>query len=501
MTNMNRRQLLQAFGAAAGAGAAGAFTLRSRKARAAATEPYFLIVLPAFGGGAIIDSFLPIKESEATDPAVLDCFSDAEVVENTATPIRIVDAQVKSALGSPLPQPVPVPLSNLAADHFQQMMVTTLQGTSVNHAIAQHRALTGGGAWNGRTLQECVTLAYGEGFPLPNVNMSSLGFLVPGDDPTLPASCYAEAVAQPLLKPLSLSGYDGINDLPPKELIDLARQMRNDDLDPESSFHQTFRLSKRLELWKKQREAALTIEQADLINKLIFINESPAIPFSDFGLSSSPDAQLLNDTFGDLLADPDPLHHQAALAFLMLKYRVSVTVTVSPGLSPVNGGPFFIKNPPLAFDGSHNDHRFAQALMWNRVMGVADKLIQLLEATPYDEDTGESMWDRTMIHFATDFGRSKKRPANSISWGTAHDLNNGTLTISPLVNGNTVLGDVHKGESVDLDGHTYGFDLQTGVADPSRTTAEAEHFAGLLQALKIDTSPAGLPDVPAMRKG
>ena len=80
-------------------------------------------------------------------------------------------------------------------------------------------------------------------------------------------------------------------------------------------------------------------------------------------------------------------------------------------------------------------------------------------------------------------------------------MNNGTLTVSPLVNGNKVLGGVFKqGECpVDQEGYTYGFDLSSGTADPTRTTTEAEHFAGLLQALHVDT-PAAMPDVPAMRK-
>ena len=84
-------------------------------------------------------------------------------------------------------------------------------------------------------------------------------------------------------------------------------------------------------------------------------------------------------------------------------------------------------------------------------------------------------------------------------WGTPHNLNNGTLTISPLVNGNSVLGGVVKNDTIDTDCHTYGFNLQTGAEDPGRKTAETEHYAGLLQALGVDTSPAGLPDVPAMR--
>jgi hypothetical protein len=99
-----------------------------------------------------------------------------------------------------------------------------------------------------------------------------------------------------------------------------------------------------------------------------------------------------------------------------------------------------------------------------------------------------------MIHFATDFGRSKRRPAGEAVWGTGHHLNNGHLTTSPMVRGNTVLGGVDPNTAL-----TYGFDLQSGAPMPSRTTSESESFAGLLQALGIDTSEAGLPDVPAMR--
>jgi hypothetical protein len=46
---------------------------------------------------------------------------------------------------------------------------------------------------------------------------------------------------------------------------------------------------------------------------------------------------------------------------------------------------------------------------------------------------------------------------------------------------------------------TYGFDLQSGAPVPSRNTTESEVFAGLLQAMGIDTAEAGLPDVAAMR--
>jgi hypothetical protein len=504
---MNRRRVLQALAAATAGVAASDTCWRARGARAAGDGPYFFIGLCCFGGANIIDSFMPIKASEAFDPATLDCFPDAEVLENPqVSPLRVVDAKIQTVIGLDLPAEQTIQLSPIVAKHYQQTMVATLECTSVNHVVAQHRSLTGGGAWSGRTIPEVVAQAYGEGLPLPNVNMATLGYLEPGDDVSIPTWAMAEAVPQPLLMPLSLSGYRGVAGAPQGDLVGLARDMRNGEIDPESSFYQTFRHSERLERWKQQRSHdAKLVEDGNLIDKLIFVPDVPQAPFSQFGLQSSEDAALLNTVFPGILSNEmDPLEQQAALAFLLLKHRVSASVSLSPTFAPVLGGVpelLGVKNPPLSFDGAHNDHRSAQAIMWQRMLGIADKLIDLLKATPFDDQTGESMWDRTMIHFATDFGRSKRRPPDAMTWGTAHDLNNGTVTISPLVNGNSLLGGVHKGESAELDGHTYGFDIETGVADPGRKTTEAEHFAGLVQALGIDTSAAGLPDVPCMRNG
>jgi len=122
-----------------------------------------------------------------------------------------------------------------------------------------------------------------------------------------------------------------------------------------------------------------------------------------------------------------------------------------------------------------------------------DGLIALLKSEEYAN--GESLWDRTMIYMATDFGRTKSRPNNANEFATGHDLNNGILTVSPLVRGNSVLGGVDPDTAM-----TYGFDPLTGAPDPGRRMQESEIFAGLLQALEIDTSGSGLPDVPAMRK-
>ncbi len=489
---MNRRRALQAL-LAAGSGAA-ASSLYTRRSQAGGSGTKFLVAFPLFGGGAIIDSFLPIAASEAGDPATLDCFPDAQVTQISGSPIRAADAIVNSFAGIDISaNPLPLPLSWFAEKHKQQMMITTTLGTSVNHAVAQKRSLSGGGAWSGRTIQEIVAAEHGAGFALPNVNMSSLGFLERGSDSTLPAEAYAEPIPNALFKPISFSGSRGFLGAPSDEKMKLARGLRDDKLDADSQFYQAFYRSKKLDLWRKQRPIAQELEDRGLIDELIFFKENQDIPLSDYGLGSAPEADQLLAMFPDM--GFDPLEQQAALACLLIKRKVSVAVTISPSFAPVTGGVLGIKNTPLAFDFSHLDHRFVQAFMWNRVLTVADKMIDFLKANTFDQDTGETFWDRTMMHFPTDFGRDKRRTPGTVSWGTGHELNNGHLTVSPLVNGNTVLGGVDPDS-----GMTYGFDLESGDPDPGRTTAEAESFAGLLQALEIDTSPASLPEVPAMRK-
>lgn len=503
--SINRRRLLQAFAASAGAAAAG--TTVARHARGAENSPRFLIVLAAFGGGSIIDSFLPIKESETSSPADLDCLPDAEVISTAGTPIRAADATCRSFLGQSLYNPATQTyttyqpaLSPFVAKYKDDMMVTTVQGSSVNHAIAQRRALTGGGsAWGGRTLQEIVALTYGKGLPLPNVNMASLGYLERGSDPTLESFAYGEPVPEPLVKALSVSASRGIAGAPDQKLIEIARKLRNDKLDVGTPFAQTFRNSERLALWKAQRDQSPGFDEANLIEKLIFINDSADVPLNAYGLGSAPETELLLGTFTDLA---DPLERQAALAYLMIKHRISTTVTLAQSFAPVTGGPYLLKNGPLSFDGSHNDHRATQAVHWFNLMTVAGKLIDLLKNTPSGEEGTSNLWEHTMIHIPTDFGRDKRRvntqsaadPLGAV-WGTGHEMNNGCVTLSPLVNGNHVLGGVNPDTGI-----THGFDLATGAEDPSRKTSESELFAGLLQALSIDTSSTNLPDVPAMRR-
>ncbi len=494
----HRRRFLQGLAACAAGGTLGLGRLGGlRPARAQGgdgPEPRFLIVLGGFGGASIIDSFLPIRETESAAAQLINAYPDAAVKDVPDSPIRAVDTAGSSV--GPLPLFYDARHSEFVAKHKDDMMVVTQTVTSVNHAVGQKRAITGNGAWQGRTLQEAVALEYGAGHLIPNVNMATLGFLESGDDDSLPAYCYSEPVSQPALWPLGLDGSRGVLGAPRRDLIDLARRVRDDKLDRESPFTRTFRKSERLALWQTQRGQQRALEAQDLISRLnVFPDSPPNIPLADYGLDSSPDAERVRAAFPGYL--DDPLESQAALAFLLLKYRVSVSVTIAPAfgavLSQAGGG---LLNLPLAFDYSHTDHRGAQAVMWQRLLRLADRLIDLLKDEEYDPNTGESFWDRSLIYIATEFGRSKTRPEGGVGFGSGHDLNNGNLIISPLANGNTVLG------GVDPDtGLTYGFDPATGAADVGRTTSEAEVYAGILHALGVSTTGSGLPDMPAMRRG
>jgi len=493
---LDRRQLLKGLSFAA---AGGAVSLLPRHLRAQQKEPRFLIVLTGSGGASLIDSFLAIRESESANASTINAYPDNLVLDIADSPFRAIDSSGPS-IGA-LPVPYSAVQSDFVRKHKQDLMVTTLTGTSVNHGIAQKRALTGNEAWSGRTLQELVALEYGGGYAIPNVAMATgTAYIERGNDKSIPNYCFGEPVAQPALWPLGLNGSRGI-EAPQQQFLEMARQVRNEKLDPESRFYRIFKNSPKIDLWRTQRDQTKRLETEDLITKLMLFSDSPEYPLTAHGLMESPSGAQVREKFPNFAQDP--LEAQAALAFLLLKNRVSVTVTIGPSFNAelkdgamLGGGGLAegdVFNPPIAFDFSHQSHRGTQALMWNRLMRIADGLIDLLKGEELSD--GVSFWDRSMIYIATDFGREKRRPAGATDFGTSHHLNNGVVAISPLVRGNTVNGGVDKDT-----GLTYGFDLRTGTPDPGRNTAEAELFAGLLQALGIDTSPAGLPDVPAMRR-
>jgi hypothetical protein len=492
---LNRRQILKSLSICAAGGATGLGTmLSSRRGFAQTREPKFLIVVAGAGGASIIDSFLAIRTSEAgAAGAGLNVFPDQEVASIADSPLRAVNLSRQSVGAIPIPF-----TSNQEAfvnKHKNDLMVVTQTGTSVNHTVAQKRSLTGNDAWNGRTMQEAVAAYYGMGAPIPNVNMAAGGYIEPGIDRSIPAFARAEPVAQAALWPLSLDGNRGFKGAPPEQVVQLARSVRDTKLEPESGFVKTFNKSERLQHWMRQREAQPNLQALDLITKLnVFPDAPPQLPLTEYGLAQSPDGQAVLSAFPSLLTDP--LEAQAALAFLLIKHRVSVTVTIAPSfnvLLDLDGFPPMVTNPPLAFDFSHQSHRAAQAVMWGRILGMADRLSDLLKSVEYAN--GESFWDRTMIFFASDFGRTKRRPANADDFGTSHDLNNGYAILSPLANGNRVLGGVDPTTAL-----TYGFDPETGAPDTGRTMQEREIYAGILHAMGVDTAGSGLADMRAMRR-
>jgi hypothetical protein len=484
------------------------------EALARSSNPRFLIVLTTTGGASMLDAMLAIRASESANAATLNCFPDSAV--RTLGPFRAVDIDLPN-LGA-IPMPVKGRQSALVEAHQANMMVATWQRTSVNHLVGQRRAVTGNSAWHGRTLQEAVALTYGAGFALPNVHLSAgTGYNDRGSDSALPAYCYGETVADPRLWPLSLHGSQGILGAPSHGLLEQARTLRNTRLDPQSRFGRVFAASSRLETWEHLRGSPQqALEAQDLITKLMISPESAEFPLAAHGLGSSPDGALVRAAFPGFASDP--LEAQAALAFLLLKYRLSVTVTLGPSSTavvnaegaetegdaydpdenddPTNGGSLpegSIPNPPLSFDFSHSEHRSVQALMWSRVLGVADRLIGLLKSEEWS--LGQSLWDRTMIYVANDFGRSKNRPMGAEQFGTGHDLNDGALIISPLANGGRLLGGIDPDTGI-----TYGFDPLTGAPDRGRQMTEAEIYAGMAQALAVSLDGVTLPDMRAMRR-
>ena len=82
-----------------------------------------------------------------------------------------------------------------------------------------------------------------------------------------------------------------------------------------------------------------------------------------------------------------------------------------------------------------------------------------------------------------------------MTFGSGHDLNNGSLIVSPLANGGRVLGGVDPTTLL-----TYGFDPETGKPEPGRHMTEPEVYSGIAHALGIDTAGSKLPGMRAMRR-
>jgi hypothetical protein len=491
---LSRRRLLQA--GALGAAAAGLHPYLRARALAEApdmqrVEPAdrkLLFVFCAFGGASVIDGFLPIAQSQVGDAALaakLNTFPDSLVEQAPGSNLRHVGLLDNYSFYLK-----PENMGQLVRHHGQDMAVIAHEVSSVNHAVGQQRSLSGAGLDRGRTLMESMALRYGGGMPLPNCNMASGGYIEHGVDSTVPARARHELIASPGLFATGTHGYKGLAGVPASAGIERARKVR-EQLDRESVFARTFAQSPRIQAYLQQRrDAQSEFEGLDMIDKLLLLEPGALDPA--LGLTGSELAGALR---GQLpLLEQDDLQAQIGLGFLLAYHGMSASVTIGlrDDATIVNAG---VLGTPIAFDFSHSSHRMTQNLMWCRTASLLDTLITLLKTHDYLGDPGlGKMWDRSLIYVATEFGRSKSRPSGSESWGSAHDLNNGSLLISPLIKGNRVYGGVDP-----KTGLSFGFDPKTGEAQRDKKLYEGDVYSLIAHALDIGFP--GRVDFPSVVRG
>lgn len=482
---LTRRDALK-LGAMAAA-AAGISSLAPRRARAqlSPADRRWLFVVCAAGGASIVDSFLPVPQSQGNGGAA---YADDLIQQPGGSNLRCVSVLDNSiegviGLGNGYAQ------ATFLSKHKDDVAVMTHDVTSVNHLVAAKRSLTGNNINRGRTLQEAVAERYGEALILPNCNMAGGGYLEHGDDASVPDFARAEPVADPRLFAFATHGSRGVPGAPSAALLARARRLRT-GMEDASGFVRTFRRSPLLERYRARRDRLVpSLEGSDLITKLMMLQNQPGeTPLSEYDLESSPDGAQLLQKFPSLLTDP--YQAQGALAFLLARHDVACAITLAPGNSPVFQTTEQIINAPIAFDWAHRDHRGGQNSMWSRVLSVVDGLIDLLKATDIDGDPDNGkMWDKSLIYIATEFGRDKVA-----SGGSGHHVNNGSVLISPLLRGNRVYGGVDPDTCL-----TYGFDPATGEAQPGTSLYEGHVYSAVAHALGIDFP--GRIDMPCMVRG
>lgn len=448
----------------------------------APSERRFLFVIGANGGASIVDSFLPILDTESSTG--INTFTASQIQQINSSNFRC-PKPMNNLIQNAIPLGDGYDMSNFLSKHSQDMAVMTQQCSSVNHQIASRRSVTGNDINAGRTLQEAVAMQYGMDLLLPNANMASTDYGGEGNDKTLAPKARPEIIADPRFMAFATHGHKGINNAPNAALIARARQLRQ-QLDQTSEHRKAFNARPKVANYLHNRDTLMPqLESAELINKLLLLKQSPnGQPLSDYALEQSQEAETLFSYFPNL--QNDPFEAQTALAYLLIKSGISCTATIEPSDTPYINPAIGAVTSPLAFDWSHIDHRGAQNAMWGRVMNMTDKLISLLKNTEFG--AGQSLWDRSFIYIATDFGREKVSEG-----GSGHDLNNGNVLLSPFIKGNRVYGGINPDTA-----HTYGFDRITGEATPNQHMDEGDVYSAVCHAMNIDFD--GRRDMPVMIK-
>ena len=466
-------------GAAATAAAAGLWA----RSGVAAEEPVLsspldrrlLFVVGASGGASLVDSFLPVGRDEvpaSADPESLNVYAPDQLFRPDGSRIRCVRPLEETNFLTP-----GYGMQSFLESHYEHMTVVAHEVTSVNHLVAQKRSVTGAGVNRGRTISEAVAERHGADLPLANCNMAQGGFVEPGEDLSLPAYARGEVIAAPSLYALSTHGSRGVAGGLSTEALARARGVRS-GLDDASPFGQTYRNNAaRANYLSNREDVSLRLEQSDAIRNLMLLNPSELDP--SLGIEASPLSDAVRNVYPQL--DSDTWQQQGALSFLLAYYGLSCASTMSLSFNPSFDGDDIV-GAPLAFNFSHNDHRSTQNVMWGRVLRTVDGLVRLLQSFDYlgDPSLG-SMWERSVIYVATDFGRDKVRPSGEEYYGTGHDLNNGSLLLSPLMKGNRVFGGVDPSSLL-----THGFDPKTGEEKLDSVAREPEVYSLIAQAMDVE---------------
>ncbi len=472
MEKPSRRQFLKT---AAISSLGSGLSLNGLQAQTGSRAPArYLFVIAANGGGDITESLLPIVSGGALSFPVAELRS----IANSPFVVPVLPEAAFTLMQARFANNYQ--MATFLTKHKTDTVVMTQTNSSVNHNVAAARALTGDDINRGQTLMEAASLKYGQGLALPNCSMANGHYLLHGSDGGLPNFARSETVIDPLTFGFSTHAIKGVNRAPSQESINFARGLRA-DLEKSSPIFQKLKNHETLAHYLENRQTLInSIEKGDYLDKL------------NLSQSSGADYQKILAAFPGITSDP--LQAQAALAFLLAKNNLSCALTISPGgqFLQLNGAG---TNVATGFDLSHTNHRETQYVMWNRIMRTADALIDLLKSQDVDNDPAQGkMWDRSLIFIATEFGRTRFQPARGGASG--HNLNNGSILISPLLKGNTIYGGVNGAT-----GATFGFDRVTGAPrpnDPAATMNEKDVYSVICQALGI--SFEGRRDIPAMVK-
>jgi hypothetical protein len=474
----------------AGASALSGPPAARRAAAQQASDARYLFVIAAYGGASIIDSFLPVTASESKNAATLTTYADTLVQKPNGSNLRCVAPLVDEVRTNPQLSQTPfgITQADFLARHGSDTAVMTVEHSSVSHASAQERSMNGGGAQNrGRTILETAAGAYGAGRALPVVNMSVGGYSRPGRDTSYPVDLRQVEVQDARTFSIGMHGYQALRRPVESDLVARARAARQ-RAEAASAFATRFANTKSWTEFEQLRQRAGTVESSGLLEKLLL---------SDIdGVSASQAALRARSYLPSMTLDV--FEASAALAFLLAFHGASYSVAIGPNNAVTrelaDGQPLTRVYPVNGFDNAHQSHRVAQSLCWSRTLKVGDGLIRLLKETEDPRHVGEALWARSLVYFATEFGREKVRPNGALDFGTGHDLNNGVVMVSPLLRGNRVYGGVDPNTC-----HTYGFDPVTGAPAPG-TTMKEEHVYGVIaQALGVDFP--GRNSVPCMVKG